>query len=75
MALRHFPPNHPKQRRHRLLLPALVRRLRLFALLIRLLVAVVLELFLTNRLLDFFRRQGGQCGSLFLTASVPHLAA
>ena len=57
--LRHFPPNNPKQRRHSLLLPPLVRRLRFAALLVRLLVAVVLELFLTNRLLDFFRRQGG----------------
>src|SRR5207247_7172234 len=35
-----------------------------------LLVAMVLELFLANRLLDFFRRQGGQ--SLPLRATVPH---
>ena len=35
-----------------------------------LLVAVVLELFLANRLLSFFRRQGGQ--SLPLRAPVPH---
>ncbi len=40
-----------------------------------LLVAMVLELFLANGLLGFFRRQGGQYGPLILTASVPHLAA
>src|SRR6266705_4580895 len=36
-----------------------------------LLVAVVLELFLANGLLDFFRGQGGQCSAL-RTATVPH---
>src|SRR5207248_11148534 len=34
--LRHLPSNHPKQRRHRLLLPPLVRGLRFRTLLIRL---------------------------------------
>jgi len=59
-ALRHFPSDYAKQRRHSLLLRPLVRRRRFAARLIRLLlVAVVLELFLTNGLLDFFLRQGG----------------
>jgi hypothetical protein len=58
--LRHLPPHHPKQRRHRLLLPPLSRRRRLTLTFFRLLVAVVLELFLANGLLGFFRRQGGQ---------------
>ena len=34
-----------------------------------LLVAVILELFLADRLLDFFRRQGGQRSPRFLPAS------
>src|SRR6267154_1096873 len=47
--LRHLSAHHPKQRRHRLLLPPLSRRRRLTARLFRLLlVAVVLELFLAN---------------------------
>ena len=59
-ALRYFPPNQPKQRGHRLFLRPLVRRRRLAAMLVRLLlVAVVIELVLANRLLDFFLRHGG----------------
>ena len=72
-ALRHFPSYHPKQRRHRLFLPALVRRLRFCALLGRLLVAVVLELLLANRLLSFFR--GHDRGGLALRASASRLVA
>src|SRR6266496_863840 len=72
-ALRHLPPHHPKQRRHRLLLPSLVRRLRLAAMLIRLLVPVVLELLLANGLLRFFRGHDG--GGLALRASASRLAA
>ncbi len=58
--LRHFPPNYPKQRRHSLLLPPLSRRRWLVLTLLRLLVTVVLELLLANRLLGFFRGHGGR---------------
>src|SRR5207245_2519469 len=58
-------------RRHRLFLPPLVRWLRFAAMLRCLLVSVVLELFLANGLLDFFRRHDG--GGLPLRpTTVPH---
>ena len=73
-ALGYLPPNHAEERRHRLVLFALVRGRRLLAMLFRLLlVAVVLELFLANGLLDFFGGQDG--GRLALRASAPCLAA
>ena len=49
VVLRHFPSDNTEERRHGLLLRALVRRCRLFAMLVRLLlVAVVLELLSAN---------------------------
>src|SRR5690349_6144962 len=66
--LRHFPPHPPKQRRNFLLVTPLVRGCIHSSMLLRHLLAVVLELLLLDALPGFFRRHDGR--ALVLTPTV-----